>query len=413
MPLSGLKKIFFIFLGILICFMIIELSLQIVAHFYRSQAKRREITKNIDNKPIAGSFRILCIGDSYTFGAGAKNGYSYPEQLQRLINEEKIKYTVYNLGIPGINSSTLLLKLPEWIELYKPNVIVLLIGANDTWSFQNSNYYLFQKGVRVYIYRLENFLFKFRTYKLLKLLAMRLKKLISGQKKNHINFVSVRKRSPELETAWKYFGQERNFNKVKELVQSVIITDPQNNDAYLLLASVYYDTGEFKLAEESCKKAIEINSCNLEAHKQLFWVYHHLYKEELAKEELRALLKISPEDEEFKKFQKFGIPRYKDEESRFKELTYNLIQIYKLAEAKDICLILQNYPNNYPSFAQKSIRIMSQKFHVPLVDNAIVFNKLGYRDYFVSDGHPTQHGYSVMAENVFAEIKKINAKTAL
>lgn len=415
MPLSGLKKVFFVLFGILISFLIIEIFLQIGAFLFQRQANKGEVTKNL-NRVDSSSFNIICVGDSYTFGAGAKNGYSYPEQLQKLINEENLKWTVYNLGTGGMNSSTLLLKLPKWIELYSPRIVVLLIGANDYWNLENSNYYLFQKGKRAYIYRLEEFLFQFRTYKLLKLLAMSMNKLIYGQKKNHINFTPIRKPNLEIENelrlARKYLGQERDFNKVKELAQNVIITDPQNDEAYFLLGSLYYDTNEFKLSEENFKKALEINPYNLEAHKQLFRLYWSLNANEPAEKELEVMLRISPEDEDLKKLQKFGIPPHKDEELCFKQLTYNLIQVLKLAKPMKIYLILQNYPNSYPPYAQEAIRYISQKYGLSLVDNASAFSGLNYKDYSASDAHPNERGYSVIAKNVFKELKKINDKTS-
>lgn len=412
---SGLKKIFLIFLGILISFLIIEFSLHIGGYFFQLQTKKGEITKNFSR--AKDSLRILCVGDSFTFGVGAKNGDSYPEQLQKLLNEENMKWTVYNLGAGGMNSSTLLLKLPEWIKLYRPRMIVLLIGANDIWNFQNSNYYLFQKGKRVYIYRLENFLFKFRTYKLLKLLVMGMNKLIFGQKENHVNFTPVRKPNPEveanLELAWKYFNQERDFNKVKEILREVLIRDSQNDEAYFLLGWVHEDSQEAKLAEENLKKAIEINSYNMEAHRELFRLYRNLDKKELAKKELEAMLKISSGDEELKRQQKYGIPTTYDNELFCKQLTYNLIQIVRLSKLNNAIVILQNYPNGGPLYLDESIKSISQKYNAPSIDQAATFRGLSYKDYSASDSHPNGKGYSIMAKNVFAEIKKIMIKHPL
>jgi lysophospholipase L1-like esterase len=359
--------------------------------------------------------RILCVGDSFTFGAGAKNGYSYPEQLQKLLDGEKLKYTVYNLGIPGTNSSTVLLNLPGWIELYKPRVVVLLIGANDLWNFQNSNYYLFQKDKRVYVYRLENFLFKFRTYKLLKLLLMSINKMFYGEKKNPTNFAPIKKLNPEVENnlklAWGYFGQERDFNKVKEILRKVLILDPENDSAIYLLSCIYFDSNETELAEANFKKAIEINPYNVEAHRQLFRFYRHLNKNELAKKELEAMLKISPEDEELKKLKKFGIPYPRDEDLIFRQLKYNLMQAINLLKSNRIIFILQTYPRPYPSYVTR-IKDISRDYNIPLVDNEAAFANLEYKDYFVSDGHPNERGYSVIAKNVFELIRKINDKTA-
>ena len=412
--LSGLNKIFLIFFGILISFLIIEFSLRIGGYCFQLQAKKGEITKKF-NRVNADSSVILCMGDSNTFGAGAKNGYSYPEQLQKLFDGEKSKYTVYNLGVPGMNSSTLLLELPGWIELYRPRIVVLLIGSNDIWNFKNSNYYLFQKGKDVYRYRLESTLFKLRTYKLLKLSVMSMNKLISGQKENPVNFAPIRRPNSEAEDelrlAWKYFGQERDFNKVKEILEKVLVLDPENDNAICLLGWMYFDSGKTELAELNLKKAIQINPYNTEAHKQLFRLYRYLNKNELAHKELEVMLKISPEDEELKKLNKFGIPDPRDEELMFRQLKYNLMQVINLLKSNKITLILQNYPHQNPPHVAR-IKDICRDYNAQLVNNEATFVNLENKDYFAIDGHPNELGYAVIAENVFEEIKKINDKTA-
>ncbi len=127
---------------------------------------------------------------------------------------------------------------------------------------------------------------------------------------------------------------------------------------------------------------------------------------------LETTLRIFSEDENLKKLQKFGIPRYRDEELCFKQLAHNLIQILKLIKSRKIYLILQNYPNNSFPYAQEAARYISQNYRIPLVDNKATFRMLNYKDYFIFDGHPNERGYAVIAENVFEEIKKINDKTA-
>ncbi len=405
------KKIFLVFIGILISFIIIEFSLRVGGYFFQLQAIKGEATKKI-NIVIEDSLRILCVGDSFTFGAGAKNGYSYPEQLQRLLDGGKLKYTVYNLGVPATNSSIVLLKLPGWIELYKPRMVVLLIGANDRWNFENSKYYFFQKGRGIYLYRLENCLLKLKTYKLLKLLMMNMDKLVSGGKKYPLNFTAARRPNPDVEgqlkLAFEYFDRDRNFDKVKEMAEKVLISDPENDRAILLLGWIYLDSDKTELAELNLKKAIQINPNNMEAHKQLFRLYRHINKNELAKEELEIMLKFSPENEELKTLKKFGIPCAKDEELLFRQLKYNLKQIIDLLRSKRIALILQTYPCRE---SNAWFREIARDYNIPLVDQESAFKGLNYKDYSVSDGHPNERGYSIMAKGLFELIKKINDKT--
>ncbi len=78
--------------------------------------------------------RVACVGDSITQGSGTK-GNPYPSQLQKMLGE---KWKVGNFGVSG---RTLLRKgdFPYWNEkayqnalAFKPDVVVIMLGTNDT-----------------------------------------------------------------------------------------------------------------------------------------------------------------------------------------------------------------------------------------------------------------------------------------
>lgn len=89
----------------------------------------------IDPAAFKEPIRVACVGDSITQGAGAEKGKSYPSQLQALLGD---KWKVGNFGVSG---RTLLRKgdHPYWNEkafqdaqAFKPNVVVIMLGTNDT-----------------------------------------------------------------------------------------------------------------------------------------------------------------------------------------------------------------------------------------------------------------------------------------
>ncbi|MEJ2415039.1 MAG: GDSL-type esterase/lipase family protein, partial [Sulfurimonas sp.] len=77
-------------------------------------------------QPLSKDTTILAFGDSLTAGYGASKGQDYPAHLQRLSG---IK--VINAGISGEVSADGLKRLPELLQEYKPQLVILCHGGND------------------------------------------------------------------------------------------------------------------------------------------------------------------------------------------------------------------------------------------------------------------------------------------
>lgn len=78
-----------------------------------------------DHRPV-----IACFGDSLTFGQGLDAGQSFPDVLQRELDQCGYHYRVANLGVTGDTTQDGLARL-SLVLAEKPALVVLELGAND------------------------------------------------------------------------------------------------------------------------------------------------------------------------------------------------------------------------------------------------------------------------------------------
>ncbi len=81
-----------------------------------------------------GDVRILCVGDSHTFGALVRPDQAYPERLERYLRGRGVAAKVFNLGIPGQNSRQVRNHLPHELDRYRPELVLVLVGLNNYWN---------------------------------------------------------------------------------------------------------------------------------------------------------------------------------------------------------------------------------------------------------------------------------------
>lgn len=86
-------------------------------------------TFTVDSLPN-DTFKILLLGDSFTFGAAAEVGKSFAEQLETNLSQHT-DLTVWNTGIPGTGTNNALIQAQRFIPMMQPNIVILGIYSND------------------------------------------------------------------------------------------------------------------------------------------------------------------------------------------------------------------------------------------------------------------------------------------
>ncbi|HZI92816.1 MAG TPA: SGNH/GDSL hydrolase family protein [Patescibacteria group bacterium] len=89
--------------------------------------------KNIQFQKAPGTLRVLCLGDSYTFGAYVDDGETWPAQLETILREDRPErpVEVINAGISGFTILDELQFFKEHGESLKPDVVVVGFVLND------------------------------------------------------------------------------------------------------------------------------------------------------------------------------------------------------------------------------------------------------------------------------------------
>lgn len=130
--MKAIRRVLLVFLGLLLPLIVAELVLQASSRLYASAllATRQE---TIDR----AARRILCLGDSNTFGVRVDAHDSYPGQLEsmlRAVSPDERGWQVVNRGVPGQNTTQILNSLDEAMEEVDPEWVFVLAGLNNTWN---------------------------------------------------------------------------------------------------------------------------------------------------------------------------------------------------------------------------------------------------------------------------------------
>lgn len=81
-----------------------------------------------------GGVKIVCIGDSCTYGQGVRSSEAWPAVLERITGHD-----VRNAGVCGDTTRLGLERFPRDVQLHKPDVVVIQFGHNDANCWETDN----------------------------------------------------------------------------------------------------------------------------------------------------------------------------------------------------------------------------------------------------------------------------------
>lgn len=364
------------------------------------------------------------MGESTT--AGHNN---WPDLTEKILDKkfEKINFEFINKGINSTKSHVLVSKTPEYIKKYNPDIIVSMMGANDSHfktPLSNFKYTGEKKPLidNILIFLEENS----RIYKFITLLKNPSPKAEKEPKKpggqNNQSFY--------IET----FAPDNNIKKGIEKCKNRLKEDPKNARLWTILGWLTYAENRpiKNKAQEYFKKALELNP----------WYYNAYYgflqtEVSYSKENIKVAkkaLKHYPNDDFFYSYlidnisnapvsekekeqmiEKNSQKNFEFSQEPISQITkHNYNKLYELTKQKDIQLIAMQYPtrnlknlkNKFSEERRKDIVFVSNKKNFK---EAI--EKFGYKEIFQDRcyenfGHMTLEGRKLIAKNLASIIEK-------
>lgn len=357
-------------------------------------------------KKEVGTYDVLCLGDSFTFGESVEVEDTYPARLQKILNDNypEQSFRVINAGVCERNSSQVLQNLPKKIRYYQPDLIILLVGASNRFNFIG-----FDKEKTIYS-KLKDAVYGLRVYKMLKIIALNLKFriLIWNLKQND---------DPE---ACELLSGRTLRNAINP-----------NRDIWEEAADVKHDLihyldkiGKTEEASKLFRKSLEVDPNSDLFEHQIYEFCDDIYNENISYEYNQLLmdfqkeLKNNPDLKDDRLFMNIilffqNLQKADNEEKNDQRLREDLKKIVDICLENNIKIVIQDYPSPYLNLiADRALKDIAVEHSISLVENGKIFGKLvkegKKEDYLKGDGHCTPLGYRVMAENVYEVILSEN-----
>jgi len=136
----------------------------------------------------ASTFRIVCLGDSRTFGLGVWEEETYPRQLERLLHarrREDRDVQVLNLGIMGYTMFQGWISLNIHVPQMQPDVVTFAFGFNDMLPAEHPDSVFYENG-HGWLGRLKQFLRKSKLFVIYEKLVLRMTREVTKKPEPHI-----------------------------------------------------------------------------------------------------------------------------------------------------------------------------------------------------------------------------------
>ena len=250
---------------------------------YGFAVARQQLRRNVAAAAGAGAIRIMCIGESVTFGG-------YPKALQALLDKARPgEFKVFDAAIVGNNSSATLASLEKDLSTYAPQVVIAMLGCNDNSPGMIMQTPLYRSVPGRLLKWSRTYRFMHYLYRLMleHIIPADADKKAAPQQNVPLTFerelAQVDKRL--LMDAITSALLSGNFGQAEELAQKGLAADKNDPQLWMQLGGIYLNTMRLELAETHLLKAAELDPKLYEVFYRLSELYaeHSLTPEKAGK----------------------------------------------------------------------------------------------------------------------------------
>ncbi|MCC2678373.1 MAG: hypothetical protein K0R29_949 [Pseudobdellovibrio sp.] len=426
------KKILPALTACFIFFIALEVGLNLIAPIYR---KINFIA------PDPGKYTVLVLGESTSTDLATQNLRSWVKQLKEMlptVNGAEPQFEIVNLSEPGITTTILLSKLTDYLKSGHPQLVISMMGINDSPHIWYRQLSLIQN---------ENRPFQLKTIRLLKVL-LSYQRLESAQKtvsespeiqkpaKPQLDYPDIDKLLKKLQLTKQGSAA---YNEILQGIDEYLSLKPDNQKAQFLgylafrLSPADDRLEGYAKSYELLKKSVSFNASEgrrlelslslamrMKRKSDCKFLVQQAMKQgaRISPTSLSRLAVCNPEDKEFiNAVLEKDNPAFIFDESGRIPTSENYKSIFNLLTSRNICWIAMSYPNRdlrnailqlneLPESGTKFFTIENKKAFTE-AQNAEGYDGL-FMDRFAGDfGHLTEKGANIIAQNVLNKIQQL------
>ncbi len=418
------KKIFVVSLGLVFSFVLLETSLI----FYQ---KLNQTAAHSASSPKA-DVTILTLGNSFTVGVGADPGMSYPEQLEKKLNQNnRKKIQVVNRGINSVNSAQVLKALPTFLEEVHPDLVLVGVGQQNYVNSYLYGDYLKREGLlgwRTQICeKVKAFFFQFHSFKFFNLMIRSSSKQILSENDlayDEFFFPMWERYHPDLLTEFRSWDEKKTKEELAFIDQVTEGGKKATVSSYLWLGRIY----RYALKDEMAAVPFFIQSITKDPTAWYIPSYGELRR--LAKATMNPQVKETIENfiASFSKSDPENALRFdadKEADDTIRWIKSDLKEFKRILDKQKISVIFHNYQPGIPplllpqsySRAIREFASESQAHFIDIENNLLAQfqNGLVADEYYAKilghyEGHLNNKGYGLVADQLTSAIKKFQSK---